>query len=48
MKLLVHICCAPCFAYPYERLVEEGYDVVGFWYNPNVHPYMEYKAREES
>ena len=48
MKLLVHICCAPCFAYPYERLVEEGHDVVGFWYNPNVHPYMEYKAREES
>ncbi|HHH77824.1 MAG TPA: epoxyqueuosine reductase QueH [Thermoplasmatales archaeon] len=48
MKILVHICCAPCFAYPHERMVEEGHDITGFWYNPNVHPYMEYKAREES
>jgi len=48
MKLLVHICCAPCFAYPHKRLVEEGHSVVGYWYNPNIHPYMEYKARLDS
>ncbi len=48
MKILVHICCAPCFTYPYKRLAEEGHEVVGFWYNPNIHPYMEYKTREES
>jgi epoxyqueuosine reductase len=48
MKILVHICCAPCFAYPYEHLAEEGNDVTGFWYNPNIHPYMEYRARKES
>jgi len=22
--------------------------VTGYWYNPNIHPYMEYKARMES
>ena len=48
MKLLVHICCAPCFAYPHRRLKEEGHKVVGYWYNPNIHPYMEYKARMDS
>lgn len=48
MAVLVHICCAPCFAYPHKKLREEGHDVVGFWYNPNVHPYMEYRAREDA
>ncbi|MEA2054829.1 MAG: epoxyqueuosine reductase QueH [Candidatus Thermoplasmatota archaeon] len=48
MKILVHVCCAPCFCYPHKKLCEEGYDVVGFWYNPNIHPFMEYRAREES
>ena len=48
MKILVHVCCTICFIYPYERLKEEGYEVVGYWYNPNIHPYMEYKARKEA
>ena len=48
MKILVHVCCAICFIYPYERLKEEGYEVVGYWYNPNIHPYMVYKARKEA
>jgi len=48
MRILVHICCAPCFAYPHKRLVEEGHRVVGYWYNPNIHPYMEYKAKMDS
>jgi predicted adenine nucleotide alpha hydrolase (AANH) superfamily ATPase len=29
-------------------LVEEGHDVTGFFYNPNIHPYLEYKNRLES
>ena len=45
MKILIHICCAPCLTYPHKRLVEEGYEVTGFFYNPNIHPYTEYKAR---
>lgn len=45
MKILVHVCCAPCFTYPHKHLVEEGHEVVGFFYNPNIHPYNEYKNR---
>ncbi len=48
MRILVHICCAPCFTYPHERLVGEGHDVTGFFFNPNIHPYSEYKKRMES
>ncbi len=48
MRILVHICCAPCFTYPHKRLVEQGHDVTGFFYNPNIHPYLEYKKRMES
>jgi len=31
-----------------KKLREEGHEVTGFWYNPNIHPYMEYKARKEA
>ena len=48
MKILIHICCAPCFAYPHNSLDVKGHEVVGYWYNPNIHPYMEYKAREDA
>ncbi|VVB92902.1 putative BCR [uncultured archaeon] len=48
MRILVHICCAPCFTYPHERLIGEGHDVTGFFFNPNIHPYSEYKKRMES
>ncbi len=45
LKILVHICCAPCFAYPHKKLTEDGHEVTGFFYNPNIHPYTENKAR---
>lgn len=48
MQILVHVCCAPCFTYPHKRLLEEGHDVTAFFYNPNIHPYMEYKNRLQS
>ncbi len=48
MRILVHICCAPCFTYPHKQLVEEGHDITGFFYNPNVHPYSEYRLRMQS
>ncbi|MBS3767135.1 MAG: epoxyqueuosine reductase QueH [Candidatus Cloacimonetes bacterium] len=43
-KLLMHICCAPCFIAPYKHLKDE-FDLMGFWYNPNIHPYTEYQKR---
>jgi predicted adenine nucleotide alpha hydrolase (AANH) superfamily ATPase len=46
-KLLVHVCCAPCFIAPYEHLKEE-FEVYGFWYNHNIHPYLEYQKRHET
>ncbi len=48
MKILLHMCCAPCSVACIKSLREEGADVTGFWYNPNIHPYMEYKNRKNT
>ncbi|MGB2696902.1 MAG: epoxyqueuosine reductase QueH, partial [Candidatus Zixiibacteriota bacterium] len=32
MKILLHICCAPCAIYPLRRLKSKGHQVNGFWY----------------
>ena len=45
MKLLMHICCAPCAIYPLQLLRSDGYDIHGLFYNPNIHPYREYQKR---
>ena len=45
MKTLLHICCAPCANQPIEVLRGDGLEVSGFWYNPNIHPFTEYRAR---
>ncbi|MBQ4642080.1 MAG: epoxyqueuosine reductase QueH [Oscillospiraceae bacterium] len=45
MKTLLHICCAPCANRCIASLQEEGVAVTGFWYNPNIHPFTEYRAR---
>mgnify|MGYP003980440799 CR=1 FL=1 len=44
-RILVHICCAPCFAAPYLYLKENNNDFTGFWFNPNIHPYTENQKR---
>ena len=48
MKILLHMCCAPCSTYPYATLTERGFLVMGFWYNPNIHPYTEYVKRMDA
>lgn len=45
MKILLHTCCAPCLIYPFKLLSERGYEVVPFFYNPNIHPFREYRER---
>ena len=45
MKTLLHICCAPCANQPIEVLRGDGLEVTGYWYNPNIHPFTEYRAR---
>ncbi len=41
----MHICCAPCAIYPLKKLREEGVQVHGYFFNPNIHPYGEFKKR---
>ena len=48
MKILLHICCANCAIYPLQRIRERGDEVVGYFFNPNIHPYQEYQKRLES
>ena len=45
MKLLMHVCCAPCSVYCVDTLRKENIEPTLFWYNPNIHPYKEYEAR---
>ena len=45
---LLHCCCAHCAAYTVDYWRGEGYEVSAFWYNPNIHPYMEHQRRLEA
>ena len=42
--LLLHVCCGPCATAVIERIVSR-FDVVSFWYNPNIEPPAEYERR---
>ena len=48
MKTLLHICCAPCANQCIEVLQGDGLEVTGFWFNPNIHPFTEYRARRNT
>jgi hypothetical protein len=39
------MCCGPCAIYPLKKMLEERIEVCGFFYNPNIHPYTEYRKR---
>ena len=47
MKLLLHTCCAPCSVYCIDSLRKENIEPTVYWFNPNIHPYTEYKARRD-
>ena len=47
MKLLLHTCCGPCSIYTIEELQKE-YSLSVFFFNPNIHPFQEYKKRRNS
>ncbi len=47
-KVLIHICCAHCAAYTAEYWQQQGHEIAGYWYNPNIHPYMEHQNRLEA
>ena len=45
MNILLHMCCGPCACYPVPKLRSEGHDITGYFFNPNIHPYKEFKHR---
>ena len=47
-KTLMHTCCAPCSVSCIQQLRSEGIEPVSYWFNPNIHPYMECKARRDT
>ena len=47
-ELLLHICCAPDASIPIPDLLSEGWNVRGFFYGSNIHPYDEYVKRLEA
>ena len=47
-KLFLHCCCGPCALYPLQILREEGLEAIGYFYNPNVHPWREFRSRLEA
>ena len=44
-KLLLHACCAPCLTSS-EAQTHTKYDVLPFWYNPNIEPIEEHDKRK--
>lgn len=44
-KILLHACCGICSSYPISYLKDIGYDVVVYFYNPNIYPEEEYQKR---
>ncbi|MBU4315890.1 MAG: epoxyqueuosine reductase QueH [Proteobacteria bacterium] len=48
MKMLLHICCGPCAVYPVETLRSHNFDIMGYFYRNNIHPFSECAKREET
>lgn len=45
MSIVLHVCCGPCTAYPLKKLRQEKIEPLGFFFNPNIHPFREFKRR---
>jgi len=45
MRILLHTCCAACAIGPWEWLAGEGHEVTALFYNPNIHPLIEFRRR---
>jgi epoxyqueuosine reductase len=48
MNLLFHVCCGPCALYPLSVFKKTGIDVCCYFFNPNIHPYKEFRKRIEA
>lgn len=47
MSILLHSCCGPCLGGSLDilKMDTSSDDIEIFWYNPNIHPYLEYRER---
>jgi epoxyqueuosine reductase len=45
MTVLLHLCCGPCAIFPLTALRARGFAVQGYFYNPNIHPFREFRQR---
>ena len=51
MRLLIHTCCCTCLSMAYKGLKKEfssSLELCSYWYNPNIHPLIEYRRRLKS
>lgn len=47
-KILLHACCGPCAVFPLQHLKENNFDIMGHFYNPNIHPFTEWQKRMDN
>jgi epoxyqueuosine reductase len=47
-RLLLHVCCAPCAAYPVPALRARAAQITGYFCNPNIQPGEEHARRLEA
>lgn len=45
-SILLHICCGICAIESINRLKQQNYNIIGFYYNPNIHPEEEFFKRK--
>jgi predicted adenine nucleotide alpha hydrolase (AANH) superfamily ATPase len=48
MRLLFHCCCAPCTLSCLESINNTETKPDLYWYNPNIHPLIEYRLRRDA
>jgi predicted adenine nucleotide alpha hydrolase (AANH) superfamily ATPase len=48
MRVLLHTCCGPCSLEVCDALRWGGHDPLGFFYNPNIHPFAEFERRRQT
>ena len=48
MNLLLHCCCGPCAVGSLPQIQAAGYEPYCWFFNPNIHPYQEHKARRQA
>ena len=44
-NLLLHICCGVCAVGLINKFKQDGAKVTGYFYNPNIYPFMEFRKR---